>query len=167
MTWRRFIQWAGLAVSVLFLAYAWVARDTLAGVAAGAVRSPRQSKSSADGYGAFQPDTSAVAPDSVRIRVQVLNATRRSGLARRATQYLRDHGYDVVDYGSVTEVARGGEEAATTVIEVTPAFRPYSERIRRALRVGAIRDPSTPSSDVDVTVRIGRDWNPPPESFRP
>lgn len=164
MSWRRVIQLSGLVVSALFLAYAWFARDTLAGALGGAAG---RAAVAADGYMPFVPDSAAVAPDSVRIRVHVLNATRRSGMARRAAQYLRDHGYDVVDYGSVTEVARGGDEAATTVIEVTPALRPYSERIRRALRVGAIRDPSSPSPYVDVTVRIGRDWNPPPEAFRP
>lgn len=167
MSWRRVVQLSGLAVSALFLAYAWFARDTLAGAIGGAARANRQSAVAADGYVPFVPDSAALAPDSVRIRVHVLNATRRSGMARRATQYLRDHGYDVVDYGSVTEVARGGDEAATTLIEITPAFRPHSERIRRALGVGAIRDPSSPSPYVDVTVRIGRDWNPPPESFRP
>src|ERR1044071_6269485 len=40
------------------------------------------------------------APDSVRVRVQVLNATNVSGLARRATMVLRDHGFDVVESGN-------------------------------------------------------------------
>src|SRR5204862_8161214 len=43
------------------------------------------------------------APDSVRIRVQVLNATKIHGLARRATMLLRDRGFDVVETGNVNE----------------------------------------------------------------
>ena len=37
------------------------------------------------------------APEGVRIRVQVLNATKTRGLARRATMLLRDRGFDVVE----------------------------------------------------------------------
>src|SRR6185503_7191863 len=37
-----------------------------------------------------------MAPDGVRVRVQVINATNIRGLARRATQVLRDRGFDVV-----------------------------------------------------------------------
>ncbi|HWE41360.1 MAG TPA: LytR C-terminal domain-containing protein, partial [Gemmatimonadaceae bacterium] len=42
----------------------------------------------------------ARAPEGVRIKVQVLNATRTRGLARRATMHLRDRGFDVVDIGT-------------------------------------------------------------------
>ena len=43
------------------------------------------------------------APDGVRIRVQVLNATKIHGLARRATLLLRDRGFDVVETGNVND----------------------------------------------------------------
>ena len=42
------------------------------------------------------------APEGVRIRVQVLNTTKTRGLARRATQLLRDRGFDVVEVGTVS-----------------------------------------------------------------
>src|SRR5205814_750511 len=45
----------------------------------------------------------ARAPQDVRIRVEVLNATQTRGLARRATFYLRDRGFDVVGSGNVVE----------------------------------------------------------------
>ena len=35
-----------------------------------------------------------------RVRVEVLNASGRPGLAREATRVLRDHGYDVVFFGN-------------------------------------------------------------------
>src|SRR5436305_689290 len=40
------------------------------------------------------------APAGIRIRVQVLNATRTRGLGRRATLLLRDRGFDVVETGT-------------------------------------------------------------------
>src|SRR5258708_13617568 len=40
------------------------------------------------------------APAGVRIRVQVVNTTRTRGLGRRATQLLRDRGFDVVEVGT-------------------------------------------------------------------
>jgi hypothetical protein len=50
----------------------------------------------------YAPDD-ARAPEGTRIKVEVLNATRTKGLARRATLYLRDLGFDVVGSGNVTE----------------------------------------------------------------
>src|SRR5829696_6065926 len=44
----------------------------------------------------------ARAPEGVRIRVEVLNTTKTHGLARRATQLLRDRGFDVVDVGTIS-----------------------------------------------------------------
>ena len=43
------------------------------------------------------------APDGVRIKVEVLNATKSHGLARRASTYLRDRGFDVVLIGTTRE----------------------------------------------------------------
>ena len=39
-------------------------------------------------------------PKGARIRVEVRNDSRVTGLARRATFFLRDQGFDVVDYGT-------------------------------------------------------------------
>src|SRR5690349_21322762 len=47
----------------------------------------------------------AMAPGGPRVRVQVLNATKTRGLARRAMLYLRDQGFDVVEMGT-TAVTR-------------------------------------------------------------
>ena len=42
-------------------------------------------------------------PDGQRITVEVLNATKVRGLARRAALTLRDHGFDVVSTGTNKE----------------------------------------------------------------
>ena len=51
------------------------------------------------------PISQVRAPDGVRIRVQILNATKTRGLARRATMLLRDRGFDVVETGTLTQTS--------------------------------------------------------------
>ena len=94
----------------------------------------------------------AVPGEQDSIRVEVLNASSAVGLARIATWRLREHGIDVVYFGSDTATAldstqvlvRRGEEAA-------------GERVRRALGLGAVRLAPEPARLVDVTVRLGLD----------
>jgi hypothetical protein len=44
-----------------------------------------------------------VVPDSLRIKVEVLNASDIRGLARRGTFHIRDLGFDVVSSGNHSE----------------------------------------------------------------
>lgn len=106
-------------------------------------------------------DSAARAPEGVRVRVQVLNGSGRNGLARRATQQLRDHGYDVVDYGS------RGDTTQITEVQVTAATRAWGERIAKALARGRVRERESSLGYVDVIVLLGHDWQPSPQSFRP
>lgn len=106
-------------------------------------------------------DSSARAPDGVRVRVRVLNGTSTSGLARRGTQRLRDHGYDVIDYSTAPK------PSAETLIEVTAASREWGVRIARALGGGTVREHAEPLPYADVVVTLGSDWKPPAQPFRP
>ncbi len=106
-------------------------------------------------------DTSARAPQGVRIRVRVMNGTLIAGLARRGTQHLRDHGYDVVDYRTAAQPSR------ETVVEVVAESRDWGARIVRALGVGTVRERSEPLPHADVVVTLGSDWKPPAQPFRP
>ena len=101
------------------------------------------------------------APIGVRIRVQVLNATATRGLARRATAYLRDRGFDVV------EIATADSTRDSTLV-VDRSGRPEWARLVAAAFGGA-RVESRPDSSryLDVTVLVGRDWTPPAEPFYP
>ncbi len=106
-------------------------------------------------------DTAGLAPDSVRVRVRVLNGTKITGLARRGTQRLRDYGYDVVDYSTASD------SSARTIVEVDRSSRAYADRIVRALGGGVVRERDEPSPYYDVTVTLGSDWKPTSQSFRP
>lgn len=107
-------------------------------------------------------DTSARSPSGVRVRVRVVNTSGVSGLARRATQHLRDFGFDVVDFAS------GATDAdAETRITVHTGHPEWAARARKALGVGAVATDADSSRHVDLTVFIGHDWHPPTESLRP
>jgi hypothetical protein len=102
----------------------------------------------------------ARAPEGTRIKVEVLNGTKTKGLARRATQYLRDRGFDVV--GSGTNIA----PRATTVVYNRSSHPEWARLVARALNAPAVNLPDS-SRYLDVTVILGANWRPPPLPFHP
>jgi len=107
-------------------------------------------------------DADARAPAGVRIRVRVVNASGRRGLARRATMQLRDGGFDVVEYDS----ERGPALDRTEILQHhgDPA---WSARLQRALGTGQRLSRPDSLVDLELTVRLGRDWEPAAEPLRP
>jgi hypothetical protein len=105
--------------------------------------------------------SSVVAPPGVRVRVQVLNATPRRGLARRATTFLRDRGFDVVEVGTARE------SFDSTLVLARSGNLAWAELVAGAL--GGARVESRPDSSryLDVTVFVGGNWSPPAEPFYP
>lgn len=90
--------------------------------------------------------------ENIDLQVEVLNATRVDGLARRTTGVLRRAGIDVVYFGTAREddrdstlilVRRGDSTAATPVVE--------------ALRAGRVLVETDSSLLLDITVLLGRD----------
>jgi hypothetical protein len=109
-----------------------------------------------------QPDTpaDAKAPPGIRIKVEVLNATTTKGLARRATLFLRDRGFDVVAIGTARE-----QRDATIVIDRSkhPA---WAQLIANAMGATVTSRPDS-SRYVDATVLVGASWHPPAQPFYP
>lgn len=103
----------------------------------------------------------ARAPDGVRIKVQVLNATKTRGLARRATMHLRDRGFDVVDVGT-------DPNARDSILVLDRSGHPeWAKLVARALGGGQVLSRPDSSRYLDVTVLLGGAWRPPPEPFYP
>ena len=102
----------------------------------------------------------AKAPANTRIKVEVLNATATRGLARRATLFLRDRGFDVVAVGTASQ-----QKPETEVIDRSghPA---WAKLIANAMgaTVTSRRDSSR---YVDATVLVGANWRPPAKPFYP
>jgi LytR cell envelope-related transcriptional attenuator len=101
------------------------------------------------------------APDSVRVRVQVLNATNVSGLARRATMVLRDHGFDVVETGNTK-----GPLDTTLVLDLS-GHPEWAHRIAGVLAPARVQARKDTSRYLDIAVVLGSTWRPPAQPFYP
>ncbi|MFN2635966.1 MAG: LytR C-terminal domain-containing protein [Gemmatimonadaceae bacterium] len=102
----------------------------------------------------------ARAPENTRIKVEVLNATKTKGLARRATSFLRERGFDVVGSGT------SSEQRDTTVVLDRSAHPEWAKLVGRAMKAAVLTRPDS-SRYLDVTVILGADWRPPPLPFHP
>jgi hypothetical protein len=105
--------------------------------------------------------TEVRAPDSVRVRVQVLNATRTRGLGRRATRYLRDRGFDVVEVGTSRETRD------STLVLDRSGHPEWAALVGELLGGAPVEARPDSSRYLDVTVLIGASWRPPAEPFYP
>ena len=101
------------------------------------------------------------APAGLRVRVQVLNATRTRGLGRRAANFLRDRGFDVVEVGTLNH-----QRDSTLVLDLSghPEWAKHVAAAFDGARVEARRDSSR---YLDVAILIGASWRPPAEPFYP
>jgi LytR cell envelope-related transcriptional attenuator len=101
------------------------------------------------------------APANTRVRVEIINATKTRGLARRATRLLRDRGFDVVTY-----VTSDRTQDSTVVLDRSN-HPEWARLVGQAL--GGTRVAARPDSSryVDVTVVLGVSWRPPAQAFSP
>jgi hypothetical protein len=102
-----------------------------------------------------------LAPEGVRIRVQVLNATHVRGLARRATILLRDRGFDVVETGTST-----GQLDTTLVLDLS-GHPDWAKQIAGLFPPARVQTRSDSSRYLDISVVIGSSWRPPAEPLNP
>jgi hypothetical protein len=103
----------------------------------------------------------AEVPAGVRIRVEVLNATRVRGLARRATMHLRDRGFDVVNVGTSRDLRD------STLVLDRSGHTEWAGLVARALGGARVQPAPDSSRYLDVTVLIGATWRPPTQPFYP
>lgn len=92
--------------------------------------------------------------------VEVQNTTGRRGLARAATHQLRQAGFDVIAFGSTADTA-GGTEVLVRRGDSTVALRAI-----QVLGAGRVRVARDTLLRIDLTIRLGADYRPPP-GFRP
>lgn len=102
------------------------------------------------------PDLAANAPAG-RVRVQVLNATKTPGLARRATDVLRDRGFDVVETGN----AAGTFPPDSSVVLDRVGRLETARAVADAIGIRRVHARHDPNLYLDVTVVLGADWQAP------
>jgi len=100
--------------------------------------------------------TRRAAAPAGRVRVQVLNATPTHGLARVATNVLRDRGFDVVETGN----APRGTLPASVVIDRVGNLE-AARQAADALGITRVETRRDPGLLLDVTVVLGSDWRAP------
>jgi hypothetical protein len=96
----------------------------------------------------------AVPSPERRITVEVLNGTRRQGLARVATRVLRERGVDVVFFGNADSLAD------STRVLVRRGDPGRGKDVVEALGAGRMRIAPDTLRRVDATVIIGEDYRP-------
>jgi beta-phosphoglucomutase-like phosphatase (HAD superfamily) len=113
--------------------------------AAGVAASPRPPR-------AARPMADA-SPDPGRIRVEVLNATSRPGLARSVTARLRDAGFDVVYFGNAPH-------ADSSAVLDRAGRADAAHAVAQALGISRVRSKPDPGLYLEATVILGADWPP-------
>jgi hypothetical protein len=93
-------------------------------------------------------------PAGDRVRVEVLNAGGRAGMARLATTALREDGFDVVFYGNAASAGRDSSAVLDRVGRLEDA-----RAVAARLGIRHVRTEIDPERYVDVSVVLGRDWS--------
>ncbi|HEU4566352.1 MAG TPA: LytR C-terminal domain-containing protein [Gemmatimonadaceae bacterium] len=133
-------------------------------IAVGAALYLARARGSATRMGAITavlPRRDARAPDTVRIKVEVLNASTVRGLARRATMHLRDRGFDVLYTGS------SSERYDSTVVLDRSGHPEWARIAADAMGGGRVESRPDSSRYLDLTILVGATWRPPPEPLYP
>jgi len=99
------------------------------------------------------PSATRKARPKSKVTVQILNGTRRNGLAALITARLRDDGYKTVLPGDYSP------KVAQTIIFYQSNSLPEAQRLQRQRFTAAILKPApaTLSSNIDLQVVVGQD----------
>lgn len=91
-----------------------------------------------------------------RVRVEVLNGSGKSGLARGATDLLREDGFDVVYFGNAKESGLDSSLVLDRVGRVDMA-----RAVADALGIRSVTSAPDSNLYLDVTVVLGAEWSRP------
>jgi len=92
-----------------------------------------------------------------RVRVEVFNAGGVSGMARAATEQLREAGFDVVAFGNAD--AFDPDRPSAVIDRVGRSD--IAQAVAGALGIDNVQSDPDPNLFVDVTVVLGREWTVP------
>jgi hypothetical protein len=107
--------------------------------------------------GLLPAPTGTRAPAVGRIRVEVLNGGGHAGAAREATDALRELGFDVVFFGNAGTFDRDSSIVLDRMGTVERA-----RGVADALGIRNVRSEPDSNLYLDVTVVLGREWEPEP-----
>jgi hypothetical protein len=100
------------------------------------------------------PETAGyTVPERALGRVEVLNASGRGGMARAATEHLRDGGFDVVFFGNAS-----GFDGDSSVVIDRIGDDAIARAAARRLDITRVITQRDTTLFLDATVIVGRDW---------
>lgn len=103
-----------------------------------------------------QNDTTIVEVDKTEasdINIQLLNGSGTKNVLTEVQKILKEKGYNVKVSDATTSVSK------TTIINKTNVDSKFTENIKDILGVGNVSTSVVSSSDVDITIIIGKDYN--------
>lgn len=89
-----------------------------------------------------------------RVRIEVLNGGGVTGMARAATEVLRDAGFDVVSFGNAATFDASRPSAVVDRVGRTD----MAQAVARALGIDSVQSEPDPNLYVDVSVVLGQEW---------
>jgi hypothetical protein len=102
-----------------------------------------------------QPLAVQLPPASHAVRVEVLNVSGKPGIARVATDKLRERGFDVVYFGNGT----AGVRARSAVLDRAGKLE-VARAVASALGIAVVESAPDTSRLVEASVLLGSDWLP-------
>lgn len=101
-------------------------------------------------------EVEALTAPTRRVTVDVRNAGGVAGVARAATERLREIGYDVVQFGNAGAFGPDSSVVLDRVGDLETAAA-----VAQALGIRTVQSEPNPNLYVDVTVRLGAEWQVP------
>ena len=101
------------------------------------------------------PALNSTAAGLGRVRVEVLNAGGTEGMARLATDHLRDRGFDVVFFGNADAFGQD-----STIVLDRSARPRAAAAVGQALGTNRVESRPDANLYLDATVMLGTDWTP-------
>ena len=91
--------------------------------------------------------------DASDIKIEILNGTDSDKVATEVQKKLKSLGYNVQKPKTTTSTSK------TTIINKTDIDEKFTDNIKETLGVGTVSTSSVSSSNVDITIIIGKDYN--------
>lgn len=97
--------------------------------------------------------TSISKTDASKIKVELVNGTSSKETLTKVKKVLENEGYNVTTSSVTTTTSK------TTIINKTDVDSKFTDNIKELLEVGNVSTSSVSSSNIDITILIGKDYN--------
>lgn len=95
-----------------------------------------------------------VVAEQVVVRLEILNGTSRSGLARRTAELYEAYGFEVRRFGNAES-----DQIEHTLVVDRRGIGDLSQQVAQVIQAQRVVTEVQPSADVDVTLILGRDFD--------